>query len=149
MIDELERMQKEVLLRHLPGGTEENHKAHQSGSVSGRRFEPATSRIRRSVNHSTTTFDLRKTKLSHYRHECAKEERKYSSYSFLTSALDGGKWSPSHPSRAVPTQRAPDTHSIGGWVGLRAGLGTEARGKILCLCRGSNPGRPACSQTLY
>jgi hypothetical protein len=27
-------------------------------------------------------------------------------------------------------------------VGLRAGLDTEARGKILCLCRGSNPGRP-------
>jgi hypothetical protein len=147
MIDELERMRKEVPSRHLPGGTEENHKAHQSGSVSGRRFEPATSRIRsRSVNHSTTTFDLRKAKLSHYRHEGDKEERKYSSYSFLTSALDGGKWSASHPSRAVPTQRAPDTHSIGGWVGLRA---TEVRGKILCLCRGSNPGRPVCSQTLY
>jgi hypothetical protein len=29
----------------------------------------------------------------------------------------------------------------------RAGLDTEARGKILCTCRGSNPGRPARSQT--
>jgi hypothetical protein len=37
-------------------------------------------------------------------------------------------------------------------MGPRAGLDTEARGKILCLCRGSNlvlPGRPARSQTLY
>jgi hypothetical protein len=34
-------------------------------------------------------------------------------------------------------------------VGLRAGLDTETRGNILCLCRGSNPGRPVCIQTLY
>jgi hypothetical protein len=30
----------------------------------------------------------------------------------------------------------------GGWVGPRAGLDTEARGKILYPCRGSNPDRP-------
>jgi hypothetical protein len=29
-----------------------------------------------------------------------------------------------------------------GGVGLRAGLDTEARGRILCLCWGSNTGRP-------
>jgi hypothetical protein len=34
-------------------------------------------------------------------------------------------------------------------VGPRAGLDTEDRGKVLCPCRGSNPGRPARSQTLY
>jgi hypothetical protein len=28
-------------------------------------------------------------------------------------------------------------------------MGTDARRKILCLFRGSNPGRPVCSQTLY
>jgi hypothetical protein len=33
-----------------------------------------------------------------------------------------------------------------GWVGLRAGLDTEARGKIICLYRGSNPGLPVCIQ---
>jgi hypothetical protein len=33
-------------------------------------------------------------------------------------------------------------------VGLRTGLDTEARGKILCLCRKSKPDHPACSQTL-
>jgi hypothetical protein len=32
-------------------------------------------------------------------------------------------------------------------VGFRAGLDTEARGRILCLCRGSNPFRPVCGQT--
>jgi hypothetical protein len=31
---------------------------------------------------------------------------------------------------------------IGGWVGLKAGLDTEARGKIFCLYWGSNPDRP-------
>jgi hypothetical protein len=52
--------------------------------------------------------------------------------------------------RVTPRPRfPPGTHWIGGWVGLRAGLDTEARGKILCLCRGSNPGSLFCSQTLY
>jgi hypothetical protein len=37
----------------------------------------------------------------------------------------------------------------GGWVGLRAGLGTEAREQILCLCRSLNLGCPVCSLTLY
>jgi hypothetical protein len=43
----------------------------------------------------------------------------------------------------------PGTCCIGGWVGLRAGLDTEARGEIIFLCRGSNPGRPVCSHTLF
>jgi hypothetical protein len=33
-------------------------------------------------------------------------------------------------------------------VGLRDGLDTKAIGKTLCLCRGTNPGRPVCSHTL-
>jgi hypothetical protein len=36
----------------------------------------------------------------------------------------------------------PGTHWIGGWVRLRASLDSEARRKILYLCRGSNPDRP-------
>jgi hypothetical protein len=39
-------------------------------------------------------------------------------------------------------ERTPGTHCTGGWVDLRAGLDTEARGKILCPCRGSNRDRP-------
>jgi hypothetical protein len=68
--------------------------------------------------------------------------RRYSSYSFLTSALDGGEWSASRPGRVLPPgKRTPGTHWIGGWVGPRAGLDAGARRKI-CLCRGSNLDRP-------
>jgi hypothetical protein len=51
--------------------------------------------------------------------------------------------------RFTPEERAPCIHCIGGWVGPRAGLDAEVRGKILCLCRGSNPGHLVRSQTLY
>jgi hypothetical protein len=67
----------------------------------------------------------------------------YSTYSFSTSALDGGEWSASRPGRAfTPGERTHGTHCTGGWVGPRAGLDAKATGKILCLRRGSNPGRP-------
>jgi hypothetical protein len=74
-------------------------------------------------------------KLSHYRYASDKGDIRYSSYSFLTSVLDGGEWSVSCPGC---TGMIPGTHWIGGWVSLRASLDTEARGKILCLCQGSN-----------
>jgi hypothetical protein len=62
----------------------------------------------------------------------AKGERKYSSYSFLTSALNGvsGQY---YAQAALYTRGR--THWNGGWVGLRVGLDTETKGKILCLCR--------------
>jgi hypothetical protein len=70
-------------------------------------------------------------------------ERRYSSYSFSTLALDGGEWSASRPGRAfTPGERTPGTHWTGGWVGPTAGLDTEAGGKILCPRRESNPDRP-------
>jgi hypothetical protein len=53
------------------------------------------------------------------------------------------------PAALYPGERSPGTHCIGGWVGPRAGPDAEARRKILCLCRRSNPGRPVRSQTLY
>jgi hypothetical protein len=40
-------------------------------------------------------------------------------HTFLISALDGGDWSASHPGRFTPGERAPGTHWIEGWVGLR------------------------------
>jgi hypothetical protein len=51
-----------------------------------------------------------------------------------------------------PGERTPDTHCTGGWVGPRAGLDTEDRGKILSpvpSIEPRSPGRPARSQTLY
>jgi hypothetical protein len=47
------------------------------------------------------------------------------------------------PSTLFPGERTPGTHCTGGWVGPRAGLDTEARGRILYPCCGSNPDRPA------
>jgi hypothetical protein len=41
-----------------------------------------------------------------------------------------------------PGKGPPGTHCTGGWVGPRAGLDTEATGKILCPRQGSNPDRP-------
>jgi hypothetical protein len=37
----------------------------------------------------------------------------------------------------------------GGWMSTRAGLGAQARRKILFYYRGSNPGRPVRTQTLH
>jgi hypothetical protein len=55
-------------------------------------------------------------------------------------------------SRFEPRERTPGTHCTGGWVDPRAGLDTEATGKILSRLPGIEPrppGRPAHSQTLY
>jgi hypothetical protein len=50
-------------------------------------------------------------------------DRRYSFYSLLTSALEGGEWSASRPGRGLPPgKEPPGTHCIGGWVGPRAGL---------------------------
>jgi hypothetical protein len=74
------------------------------------------------------------------RHGGAWGERRYSSYPFWTSALDGGEWSASRPGLAfTPGERTDGTHCTGGSVGHRAGLGTEATEKILCPRRESNP----------
>jgi hypothetical protein len=51
--------------------------------------------------------------------------------------------------RFTPGERTPGNHWTGGWVGPRAGLDAGAKRKILCPCRGSNPDRPARSQTLH
>jgi hypothetical protein len=48
-------------------------------------------------------------------------EWRYSCTHSLTSALDGGEWSASHPDRFTPRERASGIHWIGGWVSPRAG----------------------------
>jgi hypothetical protein len=46
----------------------------------------------------------------------------YSLVYLLTLALTRGEWSASRPGPFIQGERAPGTHWIGGWVGLRAGL---------------------------
>jgi hypothetical protein len=41
---------------------------------------------------------------------------------FLTSVLDRGEKSASHPGCFTPSERTTGTHCVGGWVGLRADL---------------------------
>jgi hypothetical protein len=55
----------------------------------------------------------------------------------MTSALDRGEWSASLPGRALPLEKEPPVPTV-----QEAGLDTEARGKILCPCWGSNLDRP-------
>jgi hypothetical protein len=88
-----------------------------------------------------------KLNLSHYTPGRGLGESWYSSYSFSISALDGCEWSASRPE-----ERTPGIHCTGGWMGPRAGLNTEDRGKIILPLPGiepRSPGRPARSQTLY
>jgi hypothetical protein len=73
----------------------------------------------------------------------ARGRRGISSYSFLTLALDVGEWLVLHLGCALPPGKGPGIHWIAGWVGLRPGLDTGARGKILC--QGLNPGCPVCT----
>jgi hypothetical protein len=61
-------------------------------------------------------------------HAGAEGERRYSSYSFLTSALDGVSGQ-----CTLPPGKDPWYHWIGSSMGFRTGLDTEARRKILCL----------------
>jgi hypothetical protein len=56
------------------------------------------------------------------------------------------------PAVLYPGGKDPGTHCTEGWVGLRAGLDTEARGTILSPLPGIEPRSPGCpsrSQTLY
>jgi hypothetical protein len=60
----------------------------------------------------------------------------------LTSALNGGEWSASHPGRFSPRERASGTYWIGGWVGLRAGLDVVSKRKTSSSRQESNPDHP-------
>jgi hypothetical protein len=54
--------------------------------------------------------------------------------------------------RPLFSPEEPGTHCTGGWVGPRAGMDTEARGKIFLPLPGIEPRSPvrsAGSQTLY
>jgi hypothetical protein len=55
-------------------------------------------------------------KLSRYMPWRHMGERRYSSYSYLTSALDGGEWSASRPGRALPPGKE-SRYSLYRWLG--------------------------------
>jgi hypothetical protein len=76
------------------------------------------------------------------RHEDLSGEWRYSSILSLTSALGGGEWSASHPSRFTPRVRAPGTHWIRAWVDPRTILDAVVKRKIPSPRRESNPRTP-------
>jgi hypothetical protein len=55
---------------------------------------------------------------------------------FLTSTLDGGKWSASRPGRLTSWERTPGTHWIGGWVGPRTDLDVVEKRKDIFISPG-------------
>jgi hypothetical protein len=73
--------------------------------------------------------------------------KRYSSYSYLTSALDGS--GQRHAPAALYPREGPPVPIVqeAGWA--PEPVWTEVRRKFLCLRRGSNVGRPVRSQTLY
>jgi hypothetical protein len=86
------------------------------------------------------------------RHGGAWRKRRYSSYSLLTSALDGVSGQRHAAAALCPGERTPGTHCTGGWLGPRAGLDTEIREKNPLPLSGiepRSPGRPVRCQTLY
>jgi hypothetical protein len=104
------------------------------------------------TNLNCFTIGSKKQNSPSTRHGGAWGERRYSSYSFLISVLDGGEWSASRPGRALPLGTDPGIHRTGGWVGLRAGLNREVREKNPLPLPGiepRSPGSPVPGQTLY
>jgi hypothetical protein len=67
------------------------------------------------LNRAVNNFSLNRTvyfKESHtqdtlYAMKSALGDSRYSSYSFLTSALEGGEWSASRPDRILPAGKKP------------------------------------------
>ena len=56
---------------------------------------------------------------------------------FLTSAVDGGEWSTSHPGRFTFGKESA-VHLIGGCVGFKAGLDDFKKRKNSCTMNGFN-----------
>jgi hypothetical protein len=100
-----------------------------------------------SYKHSNNLYSVSqniKLKQSRYTPWRLLGERRYSSYSFSTSVLDGDEWSVSRTSRALaPGKKGPPVPIV-----LEAGWASEPvwtqrlEKKSFRLCRGSNPDRP-------
>jgi hypothetical protein len=70
-------------------------------------------------------------------------ERRYSSYSFLTSVLDGGDWPASRPDRALGPGKGPLVPTVqeAGWAPEPV-CTHRLQEKSFRLCQGSNLDRP-------
>jgi hypothetical protein len=82
------------------------------------------------------------------RHGGAWGERRYSSDSFSTSALDGGEWSASCPGRALPPGKGPPLPIVqeAGWAPEPVWT-QRLEEKSFASAGDRSPGRPARSQT--
>lgn len=89
-----------------------------------------------------------KVKLNHYTPWRHWSERRYSSYSFLTLALDVGRAGGQHHASVTLSSLGKDFeyHLLGRWVGPRVGLDAEGRRKILFSSQGLNPDHAVCNQ---
>jgi hypothetical protein len=68
-------------------------------------------------------------------------ERRYSSYSFLTSALDGGEWSASRPGHTLAPGKGPPVPTVQEAEWAPEPVWTQRlEEQSSCLCRGSNLG---------
>jgi hypothetical protein len=85
----------------------------------------------------------KKLKLSHYTPRRRLGERRYSSYSFSTTALDGGEWSASCPGHVLPQGKGPPVPIVqeAGWAPEPVWT-QRLEEKSVHLCRGSNLDRP-------
>jgi hypothetical protein len=93
----------------------------------------------------TCSFNDLKLKLkqSHYTPWNAWGERRYSSYSFSTSALDGGEWSASRPCRALAPGKGPPVPIVQeAWWAPQPVWTQRLQEKSFRLCRGSNLDSP-------
>jgi hypothetical protein len=85
------------------------------------------------------------------RHAGAWGERRYSSYAFSTSALDGGEWSASHPGRALTPGKGHPVYIVQetGWAPEPVWT-QRSEEKSSCPYRGSNLDHPVVQpQILY
>jgi hypothetical protein len=89
------------------------------------------------------TIRSKKLKLLHYTPRRCHGWRRYSSYSFSTSALDGGEWSASPPGRNLVPGKRPAVPIVqeAGWASEP--VWTQRLEEIsFRFCRGSNLDRP-------
>jgi hypothetical protein len=83
-----------------------------------RTHDPSNQPANTHASDCTATLTGKKESCTATCYEGAWGERRYSSYSYLTSALDGGEWSASRPGCALPPGKGPPvpTGQEAGWV---------------------------------